>query len=409
VNLFIFSILIFWLGAAQAQKAEPIALKVLLDEARAKNPTILAARKRWESAEALIVPAWTWKDPTVGIHQESFPSDNEKSVHYSIEQEVPFPGKLSTSSRMKYHEAKIAREDYRAKELEVLSEVKIRYHRLAFLLQTAAALNKDAEILRAIARVAQARVASGQGGADEALIAQTQLKAVENAVFEREERGKIEEEDLNSLLAAPPGARRELAFPPEPRDLSLSLDELVVLAKENSPQYLASRHMIHHAQLATSLGRLGFAPDFKLSYEQERFQRRQTETLIGFNLSLPLWFWRPKGELAAAREHTAQALAESREAENVVFRDLYKEHTEVHLHRALTASYQSEILPLAEGALRIAQKNYETGRSNFAQLSEALRSFLEAHIKLYEEVYHYGEHWAMVERIVGRELGGGGI
>lgn len=392
----------FAVSGAGAQEPSPMSLDTLLDEARANNPAILAARKKWESTEALVIPAGSWKDPRIGVQRETFAG--ERSTHYFIEQEMPFPGKLSTESRMRFHEARIAREEYRAKESEVLSEVKIHYHKLLWLGRTAAALRKDAEILRGIARVAQSQIAAGRGGAEEALIAQSQLKAVENAVFEREQQRLIEEEDLNALIGAPPGTRRQLASSGELRELPRSLEELVSRAKENSPMYLATLHMIHHARLNTSRGRYGFAPDFRFFYDLENLQGRTRERFVGLSLSLPLWFWRQSGELKAAREHTSEALAESDGVQKEVFKELYKEYTEVRMHRTLALSYSSEILPLAEAALKIAQKNYETGRTDFAKLSEAVRTLLEAQMKYYEEAYRYGEHWANIERIVGGDI-----
>lgn len=391
-------------GASGQETAPSVALETLLEEARSRNPALLAARRKWRSAEALVRPARAWKDPVLGIHREEMPAESEASTRYSIEQEVPFPGKLSRESRMRFHEAKISHEEYRAKEAEIVSEVKIRYHRLLWLERTAGALRKDAEILRSIAQVAQSLVAAGKAGAEEALLAQTLQKEAANALREREQRRQIEEEDLNALLAAVPGTRRLLAEPRSLAEVPLGLQELEALARRNSPRYLGTQHMIHHAQLMTSKGRYGFAPDFKLSFEKEKFRRRQDETLYGLSLSLPLWFWRPAGELRAAREHTAQALEESRDMHNEVFKELYKEYTEVRLHRDLAKSYAEEILPLAEGALKIAQKNYETGRADYAKLAQALRQRLEAQMKYYEEVYHHGEHWAMLEAVVGVEI-----
>lgn len=407
---YLLAVLILGAGhPARAQEAIPLSLPALLEEARAKNPAVQAAFSRSESARAKILPARTWKDPKIGVHQERFPGQagmpEDKSVHYSVEQEIPFPGKLSRESRMRYHESRIAQEEYRARLWEVLSEVKIHYYRLLWLDRTAQVLKKDAEILRSMARVAQSRIAAGKGGAEEALIAQAQLKGVENAVFERQQQRLIEEEDLNAFVARPPGTRWGSAPAPSLPDLPHSVQELEAFAREASPMYLETVHMVHHAQLMTSLGRYGFAPDFTVGYEQERFRNKPTETMVGASLNIPIWFWRPLGELRSARSHTAQALAESQDARNTVFKELYKEFTEVRMHRRLALSYAEEILPLAEGAVNIALKNYETGRTDFAKLSEAVRTLLDAQMKYYEQIYHYGEHWSMLERIVGREIG----
>lgn len=389
-------------------RSQPVmALADLLGEARVKNPAIKAARKKWELSQALIIPARTPPQPVLGVQREDMPADNERSVHYSVEQEIPFPGKLATESRMKFHEAAQAEEEFRDTELSVLSAVKSLYHRMAWLTSTAAALRRDAEIVRAIARAAESRVAGGGSGAEEALMAQARLKDIENAVFEREEQAAIEEEGLNALLAAPPGARRDPAAAAPVRELSYSAEELAAMAKETSPVFRGSVHELHHAHLMTRRGRLGFAPDFKLSYEQEVFRRKASETMVGASMSIPLWFWKPLGEYRSAKAHTDHAMAMSSEKLAMVFKELAVERIEVRLHARLANRYASEIIPLSEGALNIALKNYETGKADFAKLSEAVRMLLDARMRYYEAVYHHGEHWAMLERVVGREIPAG--
>lgn len=391
-------------GEPDPQAGEVLSLPALVEEARRNNPALLAARKKAEAAEALVWAARAWKDPMVAIVREDMPQESERSTHYSIEQEIPFPGKTTAVARARLHEARRAREEYRAKEWEILSEVKIHYHKLYWLSKTAEVLRKDAEILRGIARVAQSLVSSGRASAEEALIAQTRLKQVENAVVEREEQRKIEEEDLNALLGALPGTRRGAAAAPELLDLPESPQALAERAKASSPMLLGSGHMVSRSRAALAAGRLGFAPDFKVSYEEERFRRRLNERTVGVAVTIPLWFWKQTAELKAAGRGAEEARAEADSARNEVFKELYKEHVEVRLHRRLALSYSAEILPLAEAALKIAQKNYETGRSDYARLSEAVRNLLEAQMTYYEEVYHYGEHWAMLEKIVGAEI-----
>jgi outer membrane protein TolC len=64
-------------------------------------------------------------------------------------------------------------------------------------------------------------------------------------------------------------------------------------------------------------------------------------------------------------------------------------------------SYKREIIPLAQSAFKITEKNYETGRANFSKLSDSVRALLDAELKYPEEVNLYGEHLAKLERAVG--------
>lgn len=380
------------------------SLPELLAEAKEKNPAVRAARERWRTAGAQASAAWSWRDPLVGIARKDMPGRDERSTMLSIEQEIPFPGKTTTEARMRTHEARIAEQEYRAKELDVLARVKIGYHLLLWLEKGAAALRRDAQTLKAASRVAQAKVAGGAAGAEDALILEARLKGIESQAFEWEQRRLEEEEEINSLLAAAPGTRRTLAPAPPPVPLGWSVEELVEKARTLNPTVLSSLHMQRHARLAGVRGALGFMPDFRLEYERESFRRERAETKYGIGVTVPLWAWKQAGELRAARAHRAQAEAETEAARLDAYKTIYKEHVELELRRRLAETYAREVVPLAESALKIALKNYETGRADYAKLAEAVRTLIEAQMKLYEEEYLFGEHWALLEQAVGGEL-----
>lgn len=399
-----------WTFALAVRAAEPaseaVSLPALVAAAREHNPSLRAVRRRAEGAQAEAAAAWAWKDPQVGLARTDMPERNERSTTLSVEQEIPFPGKTATDAGMKRHLARIVEQEYRGKEREVISEVKVHYHRLLWLEKGAAALRRDAATLAAVSRVARAKVASGGAGAEDALIAEAKVKQLESQAYEWEQQRLIEEEDLNALLAAPPGTRRKLApagvLPPVP----LTLEEALARAQSSNPMILATGHMLQHARLTGRQGALGYLPDFKFQYMRETFRRERAETTVGAALSVPLWLWKQGGRRRAASAHRGEAEAEAEAARLEAYKMIHQEHVELSLHRRLSEVYGKEVVPLAEGALQIALKNYETGRADYEKLSEAVRMLIEAQLKLYEEEYHFGEHWAMLERAVGAELEG---
>src|SRR5262245_699925 len=92
--------------------AEPMRLDALLLKPRDNNPDIGQARHGWKVKIEEVGPAGSWPDPTLTFVDEKFPSgmvgvDPEHVKHYRVEQMIPFPGKLTNESRMKYHEALI--------------------------------------------------------------------------------------------------------------------------------------------------------------------------------------------------------------------------------------------------------------------------------------------------------------
>lgn len=390
-------------AAAEPPSAE-LSLPALVAQARERNPSLRAARERRRSLSAAAGAAWAWKDPVVGLTRIDMPERDERSTMLSIEQEVPFPGKTATEARMKGHEARIAEQDLRARELEVVTDVKVHFHRLVWLDRGAAALRRDAQILAAVARVARARVAAGGGGAEDALIAQARLQQLESQAYEWEQRRLIEEEGLNALLAAPPGTTRRLAFSSGLPEVPLSAADAAELAARVNPMILSTGHMLRHARLTGRLGALGYLPDFRFNYARESFRRERPETRLGAAVSVPLWLWKQEGLRRAAVAHRGEAEAQAEAVLLEARARVLQEHVELRLHRRLAEVYGREVVPLAESALRIALKNYETGRADYAKLAESVRTLIEAQLKLYEEEYHFGEHWAMLERAVGAEL-----
>ncbi len=386
-----------------AETANPVlGLSDLIQIAAQNNPALRAAQEKWLSVKAQVPAAETWEDPLIGFQRMNF-QGGQSGNYWSIAQNVPFTGKLSEAATMKDHEAMMAYQRYRAQGLDTATQVAIEYARISWLRETAEILKNDADILRGIAQVAQASVAPGRATTDEALSAQAAAIQIKNAAFEREQESLVEEESLNALLAKPAGTQWNLATPPNPEKIHSSPQELEAIARKTSPDYMLALHQILHAKAAIALGRLGFVPDFQFSAAQEvkPYVTMMQESVYGVNLSLPLWFWKQGAILKSAKAHKKEAEASSEEAQNEILRQIHTELIEVNLHRGLALSYKNEIIPLAKGALKIAEKGYETGHTGFAKLSEDVRALLNAQLQYPEEVELYGEHLAKLERALG--------
>lgn len=396
------------ISGGQEAAVRPLVLAVVLEEADRSNPVVLAARKRWESSQARVRPAGTWPDPRVGIARETMPSpgpgvSGDASTHYSVEQDIPFPGKLTREAAMAGHQSSIEFYGYQGARREIAARTRILFYRILWLDETAEVLDESAGVLKSIARVAEARVATGKAGAEEALLARTQALVLENSVLERREQRRIAEIELNALLGLD-GARWARPEAPELAGLPLTAAQAQRLARENAPSFLAARYGSFHAQAMKGRAGLGFAPDLRVFYEQERFRRAPTQPMLGLSLTVPLWAWKPAGELEAARRHVEEAEASSWSAELMTVAGVRREFIEVNLRRALALRWRDEILPLAASALEIGRKNYETGRTDFPKLNEAVKGLLEARMSYWDEVMQYGEHWAELEKWTGTEI-----
>jgi outer membrane protein TolC len=150
--------------------------------------------------------------------------------------------------------------------------------------------------------------------------------------------------------------------------------------------------------------RLELAPDFELMYDREIAEQGPDGRSIGVGVSFPLWLGRPLGLAKASRQHVAEAEAVSISMQNMVLKMVHMEVTETITHLTLARNYQRDILPTAQSNLRVAREQYASGRGDFLRVLEAVRAWIEAHNEFQEELYHYAEHWSLLERWVGIDL-----
>ncbi len=388
----------------------PQSLAALLEEAKARNPAILSAKKAWEVRKAEVLPAWTWQDPSLGYGYERIPSPVGYAgmTMYSVSQKIPFPGKLSAESGMKYHEAQIAYQKYLAVELGVLTQVKLAYHRLLYLRRSSKTLRREAMVLEGVARAAEALVASGRAGTDEPLLAELKSKEIENDAYEKERGIPVEEAALNAFLSRPPGTKHPLAPPANLDKPAPPAGRLESAAREKNPDFLRSMHMIRHADAGRRLGLLAFAPDFEFNYQAQEMGGKISPFYTGVNLSVPLWAWKQNADLEAARRHEEEAQAGFQAALDDLLKDVRSHAIELETQQRLVRSYRRELLPLARSAFEISLKNYETGRESFARFSSSFERLLEVELGYDERLRREGQEKALLEKAVGSDLEEGG-
>lgn len=386
-----------------------LSLPTLLLKARDQNPDILAARQAWKVSQAQISPTGTWPDPTWTYIDEKFPSgtpgmEAEKIKHYRVEQAIPFPGKLSGDAQMKYHETLIDESKYRAAMLTVFRDVRMRFYQLYLTDQKIDLAAQSVDVLKNALKTAQARLASGQSSASDVFMAQTELRRMENELFEQHQQRALIAIELNTLLNQPTDSAVGQAEAPTLVDLPLTLAQFRKVAQNNAPEYMTAMHELNHARAMTSRNRLSWAPDFGVMYEREAAASGDAGRQIGVNVTFPLWFNRPWNLSKAADEHEKEAKASSESMQNEVLKMIHTEMTEVQTHLGLARNYETGILPSATSSLRIARQQYASGRGDFLRLLEAFRTWIEAHNQYQDQVYHYAEHWSELGRWLGVEV-----
>lgn len=393
---------------AFGESLPPLSLKELLVQVGSRNPEVLAARQAWKVKTSDIRTVGAWPDPVVSYIDERFPAapgmEAEKLYHLRVEQDIPFPGKLHGDASMKLHEARLAASIYRSKLLDVQRDARMRYYQLFLTDQKIALATQTVEVLRNALQTAQSRLASGQSSASDVFMAQTELRKMENELFQQTQGRTLVTIELNTLLDQPTDRPIGVASAPVLQDLAGPFTDFQNVAKRYAPQYLAAIHEVNHSQSMLKRNRLEWAPDFGVMYERETAPGSDAGRQIGVSVKFPLWIQRPWSQSNAAREHLAEAQSSARAMENEVMKQVHSEYVQTETHLAMARRVEAGVLPSALSNLRVARQQYASGRGDFLRLLEALRTWLDAHNQYQDELYQYGEHWTELGRWTGVDV-----
>src|SRR5215471_6267518 len=121
------------LAAEEPKIQARTSLSQLITSALANNPEIQAAKKKVESARAKAGQAGYLEDPEFNLEAWGIPLNRPLSyrsanpIVVGLRQKVPFFGKRGLKEEIAAQDVKMAEEELRAKEIDVIAKVKSAY------------------------------------------------------------------------------------------------------------------------------------------------------------------------------------------------------------------------------------------------------------------------------------------
>ncbi len=396
--------------AFAAAASEPLALPQLLQEARAKNPDVLAARKRWEAAQQRIKQAKGLPAPRIGVEWEEIPKGgvklNEAMLMYQIIQSLPFPGKLSATQQVAVKEAQVAAMEFRRAEWDVFNQLKAAYYDLYLLDREQEIAQEERLWLSQAVAAAQARYETGAAPQAELLRVQTELLDVSAQQQALRHRREALAAHINHLMSrsvsAPIGAPNPLSLTP----LEFSPDELLAVAAASQPELLMFKFSAERAEAALRLAKRELLPDLETMFElRDPAMGPVGPWDLTLAFTIPFWFWTKwKYGINAALYDSESATAAYQAAQNEIARRVHE-----HWHEAMAAHVRAGqsrdgLLPLAEQAVASSMAAYQSGEGSSLELLEALRALSQQRRMYYEQLVAFEQHVLMLEEAVGIPL-----
>lgn len=399
--------------AADQTAPSSLALPDLIQEALARNPELVAARKQWEAATNRIAQARSLDDPTLSVHLWNFPQNfnvmQTQNTIFGLSQNLPFPGKLALKGEIASRSAEMTEQALRAKERELVARLKGAYYDLFLAHKTIQIHHEQADLLRQFIEIANAKFRAGKGSQADALKAQVELSLLHRQLPVLEQSRETAAALLNTILDRE--LRSPFAIPQEPPLMSLdtATDDLHRLALNGRPELKAAELAIRQSEQSRALAQRQYYPDFNVMFQ--RFQNFQANDGFGayVAMTVPFSFWTKSKYDAGVQEAAASvaaAQAQQHRLENLTRFQVNDLLAKLRASEQVARLYHTTILPQAVQNLEAARAGYRAGTGGFLDLIDTQRAWRGFQQEYYRALVERANRLAELEQVIGTDLNG---
>jgi len=392
-----------------------LELSGLISEALERNPEIIAARDRWKSAEAIIDARRAFPDPRFSYTYfiESVETRVGPQEHIlSANQTLPFYGKRNLRADIAAKDAENLKQVYEATKREVIRQVKGTFYDLFYVATLIEITHRERMLLKRFERIARTKYETGRGHQQNILKVHVEITKLNERLLNLEKQKQTAEAMLNILLNRPP--TEPLAKPRQPdlMKISLGLEELLELAKENRPELKATEALIEKGENAYKLTKKDYYPDLTVGINYIEVGHRpgdvEEEGKDAFNVMLsinvPIWRKKLSSQVQSARDTIA---AHRNHHRNMLNRTLFKvkdSFFKIQTARDTIELYENALIPQAKQSMESAEAGYITGILSFLDLLDAERVLLNIQFGYWHAYTEYLKHANDLERAIGVHL-----
>lgn len=409
----IFLVSSFILNTGLLYPLEPLSLESLINEAKENNPSILAAKKRWEASRARVPQAKSLDNPSVGISFMKIPKGTLKVKStmpedrtLSITQMFPFFGKLPLKGKIALVESQMIAAEYKNKELEVINAVKNAYYDL-FMNYKEIELNREGLLfLQNISGIAEAKYVVGDAMQEELFKISLEIARLSNTIANLKEEKRAKETRLNALLNREPEALQGLPVLSEDLSFNKDITSLYRLTLENQPELLIFSYAIEKNKYAESLAKKSYLPDIMSGIILRGLGTGSFglwDLMLSF--SVPFWFWtKQRYEVKEAIAGLEEARAAYQAMENKMLSETKDLATKVTVARNNIYLYKNNLIPLLKNSIASSLSGYRAGKGDIMMLLDNERMLIETRMNYYKALVEYNMNLADLERAVGLNL-----
>ena len=406
---------IFLLGG-NVSAAENLELQPLIDEALKNSPEVLASEARADAARFRIPQAKSLPDPMfmVGYQNEGFDrySYGETLMSawmFSASQLFPFPGKLGLREEFASKDAETFGDLHVSTRLRVSAKVKELYYDLLLAYKDLELVRAKTALFSQIEDAALARYSSEKGSQQEVLMAQ----AEKYMLLEKEEMFRQKIQSTEAMLNTTVGrdVNAPLGRPVEPayRPYEESMDRLLMIAYERSPEIKAKERMVAASRVKVLLAKKEYYPDFTVSAEYDRKGGPFMDMwALRTSVNIPLYYKTKQRQGVFEAEALQVGAKNDLEATKLLIASVIRDnYSMVRTAEKLMNLYKNGLIPKTYQDFDSALSGYVTGRVDALTVISRLKALLEYETLYWGQFSEREKAIARIEAVAGGAVPGG--
>ncbi len=402
-------------GQDETQKTYESGLKDFLNIARKNNPALKAAYRHWKMMEyrpdqvrSLDDPVLKYTEPAKEIETRLGPVDRS----FSLNQKLPFPGKLRLRGTIAEKASRIAKTRYEKILRDLTAEVKKTYYELYFV-DKAVELQKENEVvLEYFAEVSRRNYGLDVSELDELVRAQkSSAKAAFGLLKAKDMRSTVVAR-LNTLLDRAPGTAVGAIHEPGFVEMNLDVEKMYELAGKYNEDVRLAGLKVEKSELEKRLAGFTYLPNFSLGVNYSQIGlppsnvRSGGDDAISFSLglSIPIWFKKNRASVSEKNELLNESRFEKRAAMQTVKGLVDKVYYNMSTSRSITLLYKKRFIPEAKESMDFAEARYKTGKESLGRLLETESMWIDFRLLYYRAFTDYLKSISELERLTARDL-----
>jgi outer membrane protein, heavy metal efflux system len=391
-------------------QASDLKLQDLIQEVIKNSPEIQAAQAGVNVAQYKIPQAGALPDPMVmvgyqndGYNGYSWGESNFAYWMFSASQMFPFWGKRDLKGEMATREAENLKAASKNILFKTITRVKELYFDLLLAHKTREQIQDKTDLFARIEDAALARYASGTGPQQEVLMAQTEKYMLLEKNEMVTQKIQAVEGMLNSTLGREVSSPLDRPEIPPLNPYSYTLEELLKMAKGNSPEIESREKMIKGAEVKVKMAEREYYPDFTLGANLYKTGGPYTDMWsVTAQINIPLYYERKQRQgVLEAKAALSQSKQELLATQNMLASNLRENYSMFKSAERLMELYKEGLIPKTVQDFQLALSGYTVGKVEAITVISRLKALLEFELLYWTQFAERGKALSRIEAIAG--------